>query len=86
MPAVSQAVVPPSTLAGAAHKVDRPRVPGVVGGDLLGVEPVERHVASEVDVDLAELGGGADVDEADRVAADAEVHELLGGDSCDHDE
>jgi hypothetical protein len=57
---------------------------GVVGLDLLGVEPIERDVAGEVDVDLAKLGRGADVDQVDRLAAGAEVLELPGGDGGDH--
>jgi hypothetical protein len=52
--------------------------------DLLGVEPVERHVVGEFDVHLAELGGRADVDQGDALAAASQVRQCGRGDRGDH--
>ena len=69
--------------SGAADEVHR--AVGSKRPNLLRVEPVERHVVGEVDVHLAELGGSADVDEREFLAAAAKIGERGGGNRGDHE-
>ena len=77
--AVSKALAAATGLADEVH-----RAVATESGDLSGIEPVERHVASEVDVHLAELRRSADVDEHEFPAVAAEIGERRRGNRGNH--
>jgi len=53
-------------------------------GNVLGLEPIERNIVGEVDVNFAIFRRRADVDERDFLTAAAEIGEHRGGDGGDH--
>ena len=72
---------PPPRLA---DDIERSRLPGALGDDRLGIEPVEGDVSRPVDMGLAILRRGADIEELDRLPTAADLGEGGRADRVDH--
>ena len=72
---------PPPRLA---DDIQRSRSPGALGGDRLGVEPVEGNIPRPVDMGLPILRRRADIEEIERLPPTESLGENGWGDRVDH--